>query len=99
MKNITLAATAAAALSAAVLGLAAPTLAAPTGTNAQDTISQLEAQGNRVVVNRQGNTPLDQASVVSITRGPIMRQAVPNSTPNGDGTRSFSTQTIYVTIK
>ena len=49
MKNV-IASIAAAGLSAAVLGLAAPAVAAPTGAdNAHQTISQLEAQGNRVI--------------------------------------------------
>ena len=70
MKNITLAATAAAALSAAVLGLAAPAAAAPSGTgDAQQTIAQLEDQGNRVIVNRQSSSPLSDASVVGIRQG------------------------------
>ncbi len=99
MKNFTIATAAAAGLTAAVLGLAAPAVAAPSGANAQDTISSLEDQGNRVIVNRQSSTPLSDASVVSVTRGPEMRQAVPNATPNGDGTRSFSGQVVYVTVK
>ena len=70
MKNITLAATAAAALSAAVLGLAAPAAAAPSGTgDAQQTIAQLENQGNRVIVNRQSSAPLNDASIVGIRQG------------------------------
>ena len=100
MKKITIATAAAAGLSAAVLGLAAPALAAPSGAgNAADTISALEAQGNRVIVNRQGSAPLDEASVVSITRGPDVRQSVPHATSNGDSTRSVSGQTIYVNVR
>jgi hypothetical protein len=99
MKNFTIATAVAAGLSAAVLGLAAPAIAAPTAGNAQDTISSLEDQGNRVIVNRESSTSLSDASVVSVTRGPIMRQSVPDATPNGDGTRSFSGQVVYVTIK
>ena len=95
MKSFTITTTAAAALTAGVLGFAAPALAAPSGAgSAADTISALEAQGNRVVVNRQSSTPLDQASVVSVTRGPDVRQAVPNATSNGDNTRSVSNQTV-----
>ncbi|HEY9265412.1 MAG TPA: hypothetical protein VIQ11_12485, partial [Mycobacterium sp.] len=60
----------AAGLSAAVLGLAAPADAAPSGGNsAQQTISQLEAQGHRVIVKRQSSTPLSEASVVSVRPG------------------------------
>jgi hypothetical protein len=99
MKNFAIATAAATALTAAVLGLAAPAIAAPTGGNAQDTISSLEGQGNRVIVNRQSSAPLSDASVVSVTRGPVSRQAVPDATPNGDGTRSLTSQVIYVTVK
>jgi hypothetical protein len=100
MKNLTITAAAAAVLAAAFVALAAPALAAPTGAgSAQDTISQLEATGNRVIVHRDSSVPLDQAAVVSITRGPVMRQAVPNSTPNGDNTRSTISQDVYVTVR
>ena len=55
-------------LAAAVIGLAAPAAAAPTGPgNAQQTISQLEAQGYHVIVNRIGTAPLDQATVGALS--------------------------------
>jgi len=95
----TITATAAAALAAGVLGLAAPALAAPTGGNAADTISSLEAQGNRVVVTRQSDAPLDEASVVSVTRGPAIPQSVPFATSQGDNSRSVRSQTVYVTVR
>ena len=77
MKSLTIAAAAAAGLSAAVLGLAAPAIAAPTGgDSAQQTISQLEAQGHRVIVNRESGTPLSDATVVSVRPGPEIREWV-----------------------
>ena len=76
MKNITIATALTAGLSAAVVGLAAPAVAAPTGGNADATISQLEAQGHRVVVNRLSNTPLSEASVVGIHKGGDIRSTV-----------------------
>ncbi|KGI67190.1 hypothetical protein MJO55_06465 [Mycolicibacterium rufum] len=100
MKTFTITTAAAAALTAGVLGLAAPALAAPSGAgSAADTISALEAQGNRVVVNRQSSTPLEEASVVSVTRGPDVRQSIPNATSNGDNNRSVSNQTVYVNVR
>ena len=70
MKTSAITLTAAAALSAAVLGLAAPAAAAPTGaSDAQQTIAQLEDQGNRVIVNRQSSAPLNDASIVGIRQG------------------------------
>ena len=76
MKNATIAAVAA-GLSAAVLGLAAPALAAPIGgDSAQQTIGALEAQGNRVIVNRESGAPLSDATVVSVRPGPEIREWV-----------------------
>ena len=70
MKKFTIATAAAAGLSAAVLGLAAPAFAAPSGSqNAQQTISALEAQGNRVIVNRESGAPLSDATVVAVRQG------------------------------
>ncbi len=77
MKNLTIATAAAAAGFAAVLGLAAPAMAAPTaGDSAQQTISQLEAQGNRVIVNRESGAALTDASVVSVRPGAEIREWV-----------------------
>jgi len=85
MKKFTIASVAAAGLSAAVLGLAAPAIAAPTAPdNAQQTISQLEAQGNRVVVNRQSGATLSDASVVSVRPGPEIRDWVTVEGRQGD---------------
>jgi hypothetical protein len=85
MKKFTIATAAATGFTAAVLGLAAPALAAPSGgDNAQQTISQLEEQGNRVVVNRQGTASLDDASVVSVRPGPEIREWVTVDGRQGD---------------
>ncbi len=80
MKNLT-AATAATAIAAgftaAFVGLAGPAAAAPSGSgSAADTIASLEADGNRVVVNRQGSTALDNAEVVSVRQGQPIREYV-----------------------
>ena len=67
----------AAGLTAAMFGFAAPAVAAPMpGGDAAETITMLEAEGNRVIVNRLSDTPLDQAEVVSIYRGPALRDTV-----------------------
>ncbi|MCB0950910.1 MAG: hypothetical protein KDB44_16885 [Mycobacterium sp.] len=74
-KNIALASAAAAAFSAVALGLATPAIAAPTGNdNAADTIRALEAEGNRVIVNRQSDAPLSEASIVSVRPGSPIRE-------------------------
>lgn len=87
-------------LAAAALSLAGPALAAPTGAGQADaTIMALEDQGNRVIVTRLSNTPLQDASVVSVTHGPDVRRGVPFATSQGDNFRSISNQTVYVTVK
>ena len=84
MMNVTIAAVAA-GLSAAIVGLAAPAIAAPIGgDNAQQTISALEAQGNRVVVNRESGAPLADATVVSVRPGPEIREWVTVDGRQGD---------------
>ena len=76
MKNLTAATAIAAGFTAAFVGLAGPAAAAPSGSSATDTISSLEADGHRVVVNRQGATALDQAEVVSVRQGQPIREYV-----------------------
>ncbi|WP_422743009.1 hypothetical protein ACN27E_16360 [Mycobacterium sp. WMMD1722] len=69
MKKFGFATLAASTLTVAFLGLAAPAAqAAPSGAgSAQDTISQLQDRGVRVIINRQGLVgPLEQASVTSV---------------------------------
>lgn len=95
MKSITVATAAAAGLTAAVLGLAAPAAAAPSGSDAQQTISQLEADGNRVIVNRLSDTPLSQATVVAVQPGPALRGTVPNTGYNDDNRQDVVTGQVY----
>lgn len=85
MKSLTIATVAAAGLSAALVGLAAPAVAAPAGNgNAQHTISQLEAMGNRVIVNRLSGTPLSMAEIVAIRPGPEIQERVTADGRQGD---------------
>ena len=107
MKNLGFATITATALAAGVLGLAAPALAAPTGAgNAQDTISSLQDQGYKVIVNRQSNAPLSEASVVSIGEGATFAHTNTNNGnqggygPNADNQFApQNTKTIYVNVK
>ena len=74
-KKIVLAALAAPVLSALTIGLAGAAHAdadpastdgaAPTAPTAADTISDLKDQGFRVIVNTNGETPLNQCSIIS----------------------------------
>ena len=92
---------------AAFLGLAAPALAAPTGAgNAQDTISSLEDQGYKVIVNRLSNSPLAEANVVSVGEGPTFSHSNPNKAneggygPNSDNQYApQNTKTVYFNIR
>ena len=99
MKKFGFATVAASALTAAFLGLAAPALAAPTGPgNAQDTISKLEAQGYKVIVNRIGSAPLEQASVVSVRSGQTYSRT-DHSGPGDDLSTKLLSKTVYVDVK
>jgi len=106
MKNLTIATAAAAAGFAAVLGLAAPAVAAPTaGDNAQQTISALEAQGNRVIVNRESGAALSDASVVSVRPGAEIREWVTvngrqgNDHSHTDRELQTTGRVLYVNVK
>ena len=99
MKKFGFATVAASALTAAFLGLAAPAMAAPTGPgNAQDTISKLEAQGYQVVVNRLGNAPLEQASVVAVRPGQTYSRT-DHSGPGDDLSTKLLSKTVYVDVR
>ena len=84
-------------LATAVIGLAAPAVAAPSGPgSAQDTISELQAQGYKVIVNRVGTTPLDQATVVSVRPGQTYAGV---DATGGDYVATVAEKTIYVDVK
>ncbi|VEG51912.1 Uncharacterised protein [Mycolicibacterium aurum] len=99
MKNLSIATVTAAALSAAFLGLAAPALAAPTGSNADATISQLEAQGNRVIVNRLSDAPLSEASVVSVKQGGQIRGTVQDDFNDRTYQQTVTGNVYYVDVR
>lgn len=99
MKNFGFATIAATALTAGALGLAAPALAAPTGGDAEDTISSLQDQGFKVVVNRQSTAPLSQANVVSIGEGPSFSHNVAASNSSSDYSVPVTTRTVYVNVR
>lgn len=89
-------------LAATLIGVAAPGQAAPTGPgNAQQTISELQAQGYQVVVNRLGSAPLDQATVVAIRPGQTYSRT--DSGVPGDRrdrlTTTITGRTVYVDVR
>lgn len=91
-------------LAAVLIGLAAPTaaVAAPTGPgNALDTIEDLKSQGYKVIVNRIGNAPLEQAQVIAIRPGTTFER-IDAGYPVLGSHRNFATikdNTIYVDVK
>ena len=99
MKNLTIATAATATLAAAFLGLSAPALAAPTGSSADATISELEAQGNRVIVNRLSDAPLSEASVVGVNRGGAIRSTVMDDFNDRTYQQTVTGHVVYVDVK
>lgn len=99
MKNSAIGTAIAATLSAAALGLTGTAAAAPSATgDAQTTISQLQAGGNRVIVNKIGSTPLSQANVVGIRTGGNVTQWVNEG--GDDGLELVVTGKVYyVTVQ
>ncbi|GAS89578.1 hypothetical protein [Mycolicibacterium brisbanense] len=99
MKKFAFASAFVGAAAAAVIGLAGPAQAAPSGPgNAQQTISELQAQGYNVIVNRTGSTPLDQATVVSVRPGQTFSQT-DHRNPGGDLQTTVTGKTVYVDVK
>jgi anti-sigma factor RsiW len=98
MKNFTIATAAAAGFAATFIGLAAPALAAPSAGNAQDTISSLEDQGNRVIVNRHSGTPLSDASVVAIRQGNEIQEYTWDA-QRDDRVLETTGRVVYVDVK
>jgi hypothetical protein len=99
MKKIGLATLVAGGLAAATLGLAAPSVAAPTGPgNAQETISELKADGYNVIVNRVGGTPLEQATVVAVRPGQTYSRT-DSGNPGDSLETTVTNKTVFVDVK
>ncbi|VEG52162.1 Uncharacterised protein [Mycolicibacterium aurum] len=98
MKNVTIATAFAATLTGAIVGLAAPAAAAPSAGDAQSTISQLEADGNRVIVNNLSGTPLSQATVVGVNPGGDIRSTVPSNS-DGMNQQVITGKVYYVAVR
>ncbi|GFG53656.1 hypothetical protein CQY20_23575 [Mycolicibacterium agri] len=99
MKKYGLATIVAGGLAAATLGLAAPAMAAPTGPgNAQETINELKADGYKVIVNRIGGTPLEQATVVAVRSGQTFTRT-DSGNPGDDFATVVTNKTVYVDVR
>jgi hypothetical protein len=98
MKKFTFAGLAASGLAVVVVGLAAPAAAAPTGAeNAQQTINSLQSEGYKVIINKVGTTPLDQAMVVAVRPGRPVTQTVTDS--DGHSYQKVLYTTVYVDVQ
>lgn len=98
MNKYTFATVAATAMSAVIVGLAAPVAAAPSGTgSAQDIINSLEARGYKVILNKLGDAPLDQATVVAVRPGREITHRLTGS--GGDSIEQVLYTTLYVDVK
>ncbi|MCW2627361.1 hypothetical protein [Mycobacterium sp.] len=101
MKKFGFAATFVGGLAAAIIGLATPAAAAPTGPgNAQQTISELQAQGYTVIVDRVGTVPLDKATVVAVRPGQTYSRTdsgVPGA--GNDISTTVTNKTVYLDVK
>ena len=87
------------AAAAAVISPTAPAQSAPTGPgNAEQTISQLQRQGYKVVVNHIGSTPLNRATVVSIRQGQTYSRT-DSGNPGDNFQTSVVNKTVYVDVK
>jgi hypothetical protein len=101
MKKFGFAAATVSGLAAAIIAMAAPAAAAPTGPgSAQQTISELQAQGYTVIVNRLGTAPVGQASVVAVRPGQTYSRTdtgVPGA--GNDISTTVTDKTVYVDVK
>lgn len=97
MNKLTFATIAGGAFVALALGVPASAQAAPSGIgSAQDTVSELENYGYKVVLNKLGAGPLDHCSVDSIRPGETVIRAVP---AGDDVVSQIVYQTVYLTAK
>ena len=100
MKSFTLPVIAAGAIATAALGLASAAGAAPSGAiDASQTVSQLEARGFDVIVNKLGTAPLDQC-VVSAVRPGQTYSRMDSGAPGAmdDIVTTVTAKTVYVDV-
>lgn len=71
--------------------------AAPAGPSAVDTIARLQADGNRVVVNKVGSGPTEQCTLTSVR--PIQTRQLPSGNPLTGIPNLQTTTTVHVNLK
>jgi hypothetical protein len=102
MKSLTMTAVAAGVMAAAALGFAGPAIAAPAGPDAVGTLNDLKEQGFNVIVNKTGNSPLDQCAVSEVRPGQTytrMESEVPGPDDRGVGiVTTVLAKTVYLDV-
>jgi hypothetical protein len=100
MNKLHLTAVTAGALSAAALTLAAAAAAAPSGPSSVDqTVNQLKADGNTVIVNKAGAAPVDQCTVAAVRPGQTYSRSDSGTPGAQDDIRTTVTgKTVFVEL-
>jgi len=81
------------------LGSAAPALAAPeVQKSAQATISELEAQRLRPILNKVGNAPIEQCTVIAVRDGTAVKHSWIQRGPTGNVGNLVRYKTAYVDL-
>ena len=76
---------------------AATASAAPSGPSAAaDTIARLQADGNRVIVNKVGTGPMEECTVASVR--PVQTRPAPSANPLTDVPVMQQTATVHVAL-
>jgi len=100
MKNILLTSLTAGALASAALTLAATASGAPSGPSPVDaTVSQLQAQGFKVIVSRVDSAAVDQCTLNAVRPGQTFSRTdsgVPGA--QDDLVTSVTNKTVYVDV-
>lgn len=82
---------------AAIMFGAGAAAAAPTGQTASETIARLQADGNRVVVNKVGTGPMDQCTVTSVR--PVQSNGLPTGNPLTEVPNLQRVTTVHVGLE
>lgn len=78
---------------------AAPALAAPeVQKSAQATISELEARGLRPILNKVGNAPIEECTVIAVRDGTAVKHSWIQRGPTGNVGNLVRYKTAYVDL-
>lgn len=87
------------AVAAVGWGLAVPAGALPNGqSSAQATISELEARGVRPILNKVGNAPLEECTVIAVRQGTAVKHSWVQRGPTGNVNNLVRYKTAYVDL-